>query len=304
MSSFKILSFDGGGVRGAFSARVLKNICDEFPMLLEKTHLFSGTSTGALIALALCSGKNSIDVDNLYSYKNTKYIFDKWHIPLFRPKYNNTHLKKLLINEFGTPLKIGDLNKLVVVPSFNLSGYDTDNWEVVFFHNIFKNKTENERVIDAALASSAAPTFFPSHKNFIDGGVANNSPALSSLFLALDSFKYKYNINEYKVISIGTGLNPNRILRNTSKWGIAQWSLNPFISQRTPLLSIVGDGMIEVEDYYCKKLLGKNYLKINAEFDHTIEIDDFSQVEYMKKIADSMDYTEIFNFIKNVYLKD
>lgn len=303
MSSFRILSFDGGGVRGAFSARVLKNICDEFPNLIKNTHLFSGTSTGSLIALALCSGKASDDIDNLYSYKNTKYIFDKWHVPLFRPKYDNTHLKKLLLNEFGEDAKIADLKKFVVVPSFNISGYTNDNWEVVFFHNIFKNKTLAERIVDVALASSAAPTFFPSHNNFIDGGIANNSPALSSLFLAIDSFKYKYKIDDYKIISIGTGLNPNRILRNTSKWGVAQWALNPFISQRTPLLSIAGDSMIEVENFYCKNLLGKNYLKINAQFDHTIEIDKFSEVNYMKNVADSMDYTEIFRFIKNVFLK-
>ena len=75
MDTFKILTFDGGGVKGALSARILKRICEKFPRLLDEVDLFAGTLTGSLIALSLAYGRDANFVDNLYSQINTKKIF-------------------------------------------------------------------------------------------------------------------------------------------------------------------------------------------------------------------------------------
>ncbi|MGL4772634.1 MAG: patatin-like phospholipase family protein [Clostridium sp.] len=304
MSKFRIISFDGGGIRGALSARLLKRLSEKYPILLSSTDLFSGTSTGSLIALALASGKSGMDVDNLYNFYNGKRIFSKSHLSLFRPKYNNRRFKRVLKETFTETLKIKDLKKFVFVPAFSVTGEFVDNWEVVIFNNLPNSKTLDSYVIDAALASSAAPTFFPSHLNFIDGGVANNSPTTSSLLLALNEFDNNYKLSDFRLLSIGTGINPNKLARNTSKWGITQWAFNPFIKQNTPLLSIVGDSMIQMNNFYCTNILGKNYFKLNAILDETINIDDFRAVDYLKSVADAVDLTDVSNFIENYFLND
>ena len=85
-STFNILSFDGGGIRGALSINLLEKIASEKNSIVKNTNMISGTSTGSLIALALAYGLTPAEVSNLYSKENIEYIFNKPHSQISRPK--------------------------------------------------------------------------------------------------------------------------------------------------------------------------------------------------------------------------
>lgn len=303
MKTFKILAFDGGGIKGALSAKLLKRICDKFPNLLDEIDLFAGTSTGSLIALSLAYGKDANFIDNIYSYGNTKKIFSPKQHNLFKPKYNNDNLKEILSNYFPENLLIKDLNKYVFVPSFNVKGFNQDCWEVIFFNNLCTNETSNSTVIDAALASSAAPTYFPSHKNFIDGGVVVNSPTAASVFSAMNCFDYLKSGSDFRLLSIGTGDSPDKIIGDTSKWGPIQWAFHPFAKMKSPFLSLVMDGSSYLEDIYCKEFLQKNYFRVNPKVSKFIAMDNPQFVPFLKNLATEYDLSETYNFIENIFLK-
>lgn len=302
MSTFRIISFDGGGVKGVLSTRLLKRLCDSNPSLLANTDLFAGTSTGALIALSLANGCTGEFIDNMYSYENIKKIFSKNRINLLRPKFKNKLLKEFLLDVIPADTTIGDLKKYVFVPAFSINGITARHWQGVFFNNITNNSTCNEKVIDAALASSAAPTYFPIHNNYIDGGLITNSPSIASVIVTMHNSNKKYSLSDFRVLSIGTGLTPKGIRTLNPNWGILQWAFRPFTKVKFPLLSILLNDSIKLEDLYCSQLLGKNYFRLNPLLVDDVEIDDYKKVNLLKDCANNYDLEKANLFIKNNFL--
>ena len=282
--------------------RILMRLCEKFPNLLDEVDMFAGTSTGSLIALSLAYGRDAKFVDNLYSHSNTKKIFSPNRHNIFRPKYSNVNLNELLLHYFPEDLLIKDLKKYVFVPAFNVKGFTKDNFEVVFFNNLCSNPTYNSKVIDVALSSSAAPTFFPSHKNFIDGGVVANSPTAAAVFSAINCFSSLSSGKNIKLLSIGTGNSPDRIISNTSKWGAFQWAYNPFSKMNSPFLSIVMDSSSYLEDIYCKEFLKENYFRINPKVSKFLGMDQPQFVPYLKNLGNEVDLTETYKFIETTFL--
>ncbi|MEG1871071.1 MAG: patatin-like phospholipase family protein [Peptostreptococcaceae bacterium] len=303
MKNFKILSFDGGGIKGALSTRILSRVCKKYPELLDDINLFTGTSTGAIIALALAYSKDPYAVDNLYNSYNTKKIFSKKRPNLFRPKFSNKNLLNALQSYFPSDLTLKDLNPYIFIPSFSTKGFTSNSWEPVFFNNLSDNPTANFSVIDAALSSSAAPTYFPSHKGFIDGGVVVNNPTPIASFFALSKLDCISNSSELRILSIGTGTFPTTIKSNTSNWGMLQWAYDPFIMVKSPILSILLEGSSLVEDIYCKELFRQNYYRLNPNLPKYIEIDDYKQVDLLKEIADSLDLTDLYKYIDDIFYR-
>ncbi|MDY6011541.1 patatin-like phospholipase family protein [Clostridium sp.] len=302
MCAFRIVSFDGGGIKGALSARIFKRFCDRYPEILKKTDLYAGVSTGSLIALLLASGKDADFVDNIYSYNNIKNVFNKNHLNFLRPKYNNKNLKNILSSVFKDTDKLSDLNKYVFIPSFSLTGLNSNTWEPVFFNNIEQNDNlSNYSIIDVALSSSAAPTYFPSHKGFIDGAVVTNMPTATALIKILKLYP-KLDFSDFRILSIGTGITPCCIKRNTSKWGIMQWAYNPLIKMKKPLVSILLNDTIPLEDMYCKELLKDNFFRINPILENEIEMDDYKKVNDLKNLGSLLDLTDAYKYIENNFL--
>lgn len=120
MTSFRIISFDGGGIRGAISARILKRLSYNYPELIEKTDLFAGTSTGSLIALCLAYGIPPDIIDTTYNIDNMKTVFKSPKINPFSPIFSNKGLKKILSSSLPEDLTIGSLKKYVFIPAFNV----------------------------------------------------------------------------------------------------------------------------------------------------------------------------------------
>ncbi len=79
MPNFRILSFDGGGIRGVLTAVLVNRLLGEYPTLLQDRPdtitMFAGTSTGGILALGMAAGLTPAQIRDLY-VTNGKLIFD------------------------------------------------------------------------------------------------------------------------------------------------------------------------------------------------------------------------------------
>ena len=298
-STFNILSFDGGGVRGALSIKLLERIENEISNIVKTSNMMSGTSTGSLIALGLAYGMSPSEVSKLYSKENIEYIFDKSYPQISRPKYDNDHLKEMLLSVFPENLKLKDLGKLVIIPTFYVGDKD-NSWKAIFYNNIPNSETEDYRVVDVAMASSAAPVFFPSYDCHIDGGIIATDPSLASIIYSIDK-KLGKKIDQIRLLSFGTGYCYNSIKEDTSKWGAVEWvtSKDPDL----PIISVTLEGNAQLSQIFSKKLLDNNYYRVNPKMDKDIPMDDTKSIDYLLKLAEEYDIKECINWINNKWSK-
>ena len=130
---FQILSLDGGGIKGLFSAAVLAAIEEDLTTnVVDHFDLITGTSTGGIIALGLASGMRPREIVEFYLSKGPR-IFGKawglrWLQHWLRRKYSQTPLREALQSCFKDK-RIADCTKRVVIPSYNLG--DDDDWAPV-----------------------------------------------------------------------------------------------------------------------------------------------------------------------------
>ncbi|AQS57659.1 patatin-like phospholipase family protein [Desulforamulus ferrireducens] len=283
MSKYRIITFDGGGIRGALSANLLKRLNDLYPGLVKSTAFFAGTSTGAFIALGLAYGLSPDDLVQLYSEQNAKFIFKDKHVEVFRPKYDNDRLRGTLSAVFPDDLQLGDLQRRVLVPSFQITGDKDGKWQPVFYHNFPDSPFLKEKVIDVALASSAAPVYFPSYHNHIDGGVIANNPSTAAIAHTMDVRFANQMIANICLLSLGTGFSPLQITADTTQWGAFEWALHP--TPPFPLLSVLMDGGSEADVYYSKQLLKNQYHRLNPPLNQPVALDDYKKIPYLITLA-------------------
>jgi patatin-like phospholipase/acyl hydrolase len=216
---FRILSVDGGGIKGMFPASFLADLEEtlcEGRSVGEHFDLIAGTSTGGIIALGLASGMRASEIKRIYE-DNGEAIFPpvrgwfrrlrrglRFVANLGRYTYEREPLAKALKAVFGDRL-FGDTTRRLCVPSF-----EGRYGEVVVFktphHPDFK-KDWKETIVDVALATSAAPSFFKTYKSgeqvYADGGVWANNPVMLGLVEALAS--YDVDRGNIEILSISCG---------------------------------------------------------------------------------------------------
>jgi uncharacterized protein len=159
--------------------------------------MICGTSTGGLIAFCLALEFPAKEISNIYAEHGRK-VFPKRTLlggiirqTLWNGKYSDAPLKRVLEDVFKDKT-VGDLQNLVCVPSYSL----TDACPWVFKRDHGKlDRDNNTLLVDVALATAAAPTYFPlceiaayNYKQFIDGGVWANNPTLVGLIEAATYF--------------------------------------------------------------------------------------------------------------------
>lgn len=299
MTAYRIMTFDGGGVRGVLTAKLLQRLAERFPTLIKKTDLFAGTSTGSFIALGLAYGMTPQQLVGLYT-AHAKYIFTPSRLELFRPKYSNQHLKEVLAKIFPADLRLQDLHRQVLIPSFLLSDPVTKNWRPAFFNNFPDSPTREERVIDVALASSAAPVYFPSYRNHIDGGVIANNPSTAAIAFARDRRRANKAMDDIVLLSIGTGQNPQQITANTTRWGALDWALN--YSPTFPLLSVLLDGSVETDTYISSRMLGDRFFRLNPTIKESIALDDYKKIPALISLGEQYDLTSACKWLDQYWM--
>lgn len=307
---YRILSFDGGGIRGLVTLAILKRLEAQVPTLIQKADVLAGTSTGGIIALGLAAGKSVDDMLSLY-LDNGKDIFDDSWWDNIRDiggvtgaDYDQKNLAKILKRVFAD-MQLKDLQKRVLIPSFDLDNEATDpskrTWNPKFFHNFPGDDSDgDELVVEVALDTSAAPTFFPSHDGFIDGGVVANNPSMAAVAQTQDrrNTDLPPKLEEIHLLSIGTGINLSFIKGRELDWGLAQWA--------KPLVNLLLDASMGIADFQCRHILKGTYQRIAPVFPHdtNIKMDEWKRSQELidfgnaAALRDSWSDEDVVNWLK------
>lgn len=311
MTTFRILSLDGGGIRGVLSAAILERLETECPGFLSSIDLFAGTSTGGILALGLASGMTPAQLRQLYEDSGNKVFVNRRWRNFFRVEdydqwleadYSSDALEQALREEFDSKT-LADLNKKVLVVSFDLVNKFAAQrqWKPKIFNNFEGDPDLKEKAIDVALRTSAAPTYFPIYQGYADGGVIANNPSMCALSQAISTGKSGggKTIDEIRLLSVGTGINLNYIdLKedDDGKWGYVKWA--------PKLINLMLDGSVDLVNYQCKQILGgEKYLRINPVMHEPVDLDDVAQVQYLNTVSQKVEeWDEKVTWVKTKFL--
>ena len=286
--TYKILSVDGGGIRGIIPAMILQDIEQEIEQPISSSFdLLTGTSTGGIISLGLtCPAANNFTPK--YTANDVVAIYTERGRDIFAPsmlakvkqvfayKYNPTGLEILLQEYFGTA-NMGQALAEVIVPTYCLT-----NNQPYF---ISKHEYRLMPIWQAARCTSAAPTYFPpaeftntlaefSNKRFIDGGVYENNPVMCGVTYAL---KQNYHLSDLYVVSLGTG-NFMPPLHDSDRGIINRGGITTYADK---IFNIASNGIsqsyhLKMHGLFSTKKQDNRYHRINIELARDIPLDNVS----------------------------
>ncbi|RPJ51629.1 MAG: hypothetical protein EHM21_02235 [Chloroflexi bacterium] len=289
MAPYRILSLDGGGIRGTLTIRIIERLDEMVPNWLDKVDLFAGTSTGGILALVLAAGLEPPYVREIYQ-KLGKDVFADTLLDdikdlgkLVGADYSLKPLHQMFIDHLGD-ICLGDLKKRVLISTFDLDD-EIDkpgkprSWKAKFFHNFPGPGGDGQaRVADVGTMTSAAPTFFPIFDGYIDGGVVATNPSMCALAQALHKETGRQRLRDIRLLSLGTGCNSQYITEKDGDWGLAQWA--------PKLVGMMLDGGGNLADYQCRQVLGPRYHRKNPPLDKNVEMDCVKDTDYLLRVAD------------------
>ncbi|QEC40239.1 CBASS cGAMP-activated phospholipase [Pseudobacter ginsenosidimutans] len=269
---FRILSIDGGGIRGLIPAKVLADLEQEIQRevpgakLYEYFDLICGTSTGAILAVAIALGVPAAKLVDFY-HEHARAIFPKWYLKilprksrvLFTSIYSNKELHQLLAKTYASanngsiPL-LNDCKTKVCIPTFN--GNDGKINVLKTKHHVDYSRDYKIPAHEAVLSSASAPIYFPPHSfnfsnqygsgsnvNMIDGGIFANDPALIGLLEAAD--KLNQEIEQITILSLGTGCGRHIIKKRWRPKDLFYWLL-----PKPRLLDMILDSQAQITEQY------------------------------------------------------
>lgn len=310
MDPYFILSLDGGGIRGVLTAVLLEKLEMAVPGFLGKVDLFAGTSTGAILALGLAHGLSPTEARQLYEEKGddifaNSYLDDLLDVGFARgARYSNDNLEAELQGIFGDQT-LGDLSRNVLISSFDLEN-DIPNsphphmWKAKFFHNYGSDELDMAAsIVDVALRSAAAPTYFPVYQGYVDGGIVANNPSMCALAQAKAE---GVELDEIVLLSVGTGLNLRHLPQQDADWGWIQWvfQIRPLQNPpyESPLIDAMLEGSVGLADYQCQQLLGDNYRRLDPELPQVIPLDAVDQIPLLLNTAEDTEIDRAITWLK------
>jgi patatin-like phospholipase/acyl hydrolase len=264
---FRILALSGGGYQGLFTAQVLAAIEAAGPGLLrDRFDLIAGTSIGGIIALALAAGvPASRIVDTFLETGPTVFpngpvrggrlsaARDALHF-LNRPKYDPAPLRDLMCALPRPDLRLADLPVDVLIPATRVR-----DGEPVLFTRV---SHPDLPLVEVALATSAAPMMFPTHRiggdAYADGAIFATAPDLLAIRAAQRA--HGAHLDQIHLLSVGT-LNARFRLPppGTTRLGILGWV------QGQRLVRTVLAAQERLATRGAAELIGERYRRIDAE---------------------------------------
>ena len=321
---YNVLSIDGGGIRGIIPAIVLKEIETRTQKRIwQLFDLIAGTSTGGFLAMILTMPNpdnktvaryEMEDIINMYR-DDGKNIFHEPFLEsltevddLLRPKYPSEGRERVAKKYFQDTFLKDALTNIFI------TSYDIQLRIPVFFINnptfqrhsgaSFRKLCNDYKMIEASMATTAAPTFFQPYKlamrgcdnnlnddyALVDGAMFANNPTALAIVEAIIYTQNKgesVSLEDILVASLGTGSLTRKFpYEQAVNWGKLQWI--------QPLINIFLDGASEVADYQLKQLLpdarnsSKQYYRFqkelteaNDDLDNTTE----ENIELLEKSA-------------------
>lgn len=273
---FKILSIDGGGIKGVFPAMFLmlleeelKNRTDGKTKIYQHFDLITGTSTGGIIAIALALGIPAKDIYELY-LENAEKIFGKKKCFFFGQIINSAHerdvLEQLVKKKFeeangGIEPRLNDCKTDVCIPIYDLIQGNPSVLKTKY-HPAFE-RDYHIPAYQAAMATSAAPTYFDPYSatykdlngvtqkiaNKVDGGMMANNPTLVAFLEAIKAFKKE--ISQLEILSLGTGYKKFTDAKPRKKWGLYYWMRK---DNRKRLIDLFMQGQSQLVENYISLL--------------------------------------------------
>jgi len=303
----RILSIDGGGIRGIIPAVVLAEVEKRTGKPIAGLFdLIAGTSTGGILALGLTIPKEvnaplytAQDLVALYQREGRRIFSRSFLRKVFAcdnltwKKYSSQGIEQVLLEYFGEA-RLRDAVTDVLITSYEVERR---------FPFFFRSSRARERLDydfparEVARATSAAPTYFepmklltgtiPDHYTLIDGGVFANNPAACALVEARTT---RPESHTYLMVSLGTGtLMRNLPLTVAKYWGSLRWA--------KPLIDVVFDGVSSTVDYQLRELVpdtpnpGKLYYRFQVELNgHDASLDNASanNITALKALAEEL----------------
>ena len=272
---FRILSLDGGGLRGAFTAAVLAKWDDMIRSggsneIVKHFDLIAGTSTGAILAIGLGLGLPPLGILDFYRTKGPE-IFPKdrrlrhW----LKSKHESSTLRATLEGVFGSK-KLRESCCRIVLPTVRAIHGEAE--AIVTPHSPDRTAFREISAVDAALASSAAPTYFDEAvvenpiavASYLDGGIWANNPVLPAIAEAVRHLKVP--LDRIDVLSVGTLGNEADFTDSLGK-GKAGWaptSADLFFAAQEHAAGMLADSFLS----------RARHLRVNQQTPSVIKLDD------------------------------
>src|SRR3954467_4870817 len=272
----RVLSIDGGGIRGLIPALVLTEVERRSGrQIFELFDLIAGTSTGGILACALCAPDPlpALQLVALYEEEGPK-IFDRtlWQRirsanGLLDEKYDSTALDRAL-HRFLADKRLAETKPDLLVPAYNMG----DPSPYFFKSRKARDEGEDFPLSQVARATSAAPTYFEpaelTGRALVDGGVFAANPAMCAF---AEVMRFQPSADVF-LLSLGTGQRTRkRSFDQIGDWGLIEWA--------KPILDVVFDGVSDAVDYQLQHALDEgHYWRLQVELDRASDdLDDASE---------------------------
>ncbi|MDQ8005521.1 MAG: patatin-like phospholipase family protein [Pedobacter sp.] len=314
----RILSIDGGGIRGIIPGMMLVALEEKIQRatknpdahLIDYFDFFAGTSTGGiLLSILLCpsdkdplkpkyTAKQALDIylehgEEIFSAKPWRRFLSRFG--LLSELYDATILEKVLYGYFGEK-KLSELLKPCII-----TAYDIELRKNHLFRQqkaISHGDSRDFYIRDVCRATSAAPTYFSVAEVFslaktryplVDGGVFAHNPSLSALLEVIKSHN-TYKIDDIWILSLGTGL-------SKISYNYEDFKKKRAISIGPALVDIMSSSSAESTNYFLKQLFHSvkkinNYIRIEpsnlSSIDSSMDAASTSNIQKIVSLGDKL----------------
>lgn len=248
----RILTIDGGGIKGIYAASMLAVIEQQKKIqLCDYFDLIAGTSTGGIIAAALSVGIPAQKILDLYLEYGAQ-IFPSKSWKLLKGKYKTQPLKNALESVFQDK-KIVHAKTRLLIPAYNLETDAVRVFKTPHSGDLFYDK--DYTLCDILLATTAAPIYFSPHKmrggTFIDGGIGANNPSLIALVEGVT--RCKWSKNDIVLLNIGS-VNTGKNTTGKEKMGLVD-----FLKIQQSFMNAENQFASNI----CRLILEENYIRVS-----------------------------------------
>jgi patatin-like phospholipase/acyl hydrolase len=273
--AYRILSLDGGGIRGLFQAKYLTHLQNHLGKPLHQCFdMIAGTSTGSIVAMGISIGADTGKISDLFLTDGPSIFYDDFDLGHFSnalrsgPKYDAKNLR-VALDKVLHGLKLDDAKCDLVIPAFTLNTY-----EPKVFSNLYRKLAIDLGLsaTDIVLCSCAAPTYFPASqpagaaRTFVDGGIFANDPSLVAAMVA--HVEKGIPFNEMKIFRLGNG---------KVQGGMTPDVYNELRGVNTiePILQMMFEGQADGNHAVLKMLVpNANLLRVDPQLVDFVKLDD------------------------------
>ena len=286
---YRVLSLDGGGMRGLYTASVLQSLVNRFSRSNNNENkdigkgfdLVVGTSTGGILACGLAAGVPINRIIEIYSKRGAEIFTNpfpskgafKKLLWVCKNSFKSANSNKVLTQELQNVFNNKTVGQIyserqigLCLTAVNLIDHSPRVFKTP--HDPLKNMDNDRKLTDICLASSAAPILFPIahipdpervdiYDNFVDGGLWANNPVLVALIEAITCSEKNQKI---EIISVGTCAPPTgqTVSDKDINRGLFGWKFG--ISPMELSMDAQSKSNHFISDFLCAQLknLGKN----------------------------------------------